>query len=59
MKTLELGNLRLTELKADDLNELNGGGWLADWVADVVHSWNCSCTKADYGDPYDWDIMKR
>lgn len=56
MKNSELENLGLSELGANDLMELNGGGWIADWVAGVVNAWKCDCTVADRGDPMDWPV---
>ncbi|UXE66077.1 MAG: hypothetical protein KA713_16680 [Chryseotalea sp. WA131a] len=43
MKTLELESLSLLELKVEDAKSINGGGWLADLIADTIAYYKCGC----------------
>lgn len=44
MKTLELESLSLLELKVEDSKSINGGGWLADLIADSIAFYKCGCS---------------
>ena len=44
MKTLELNEYGVSELHNRDL-QLDGGGWIADDVAQFVHWLKCGCPK--------------
>lgn len=39
METLELKSLGLQELDSRELKESNGGGWLADFISNII----CGC----------------
>lgn len=43
MKTMELENLNVTELKSEECNQTNGGGWISDYVEAIVHALKCGC----------------
>lgn len=38
-----LNEFRVQELTSEEHRELNGGGWLADFVSDFVYLLNCNC----------------
>lgn len=43
--TMELEEMELSELRTDDMKELNGGGWISDFVEWWVYETKCTCAR--------------